>query len=118
MGEIVSSRLAENGKVILEVHLPYDEALKLRGHMDSVHIFSGSQVGLRTKLTSRGKGSSTTYLLIPKEIRERLFREVSSKDAHCEVVENSSSIYLIFHLDKGRQFSQSAGEQPRPRRKR
>ena len=118
MGEIISTRLAENGKVILEVHLPYDEALKLRGHMDGVHIFAGSHAEAKSKISSRGRGVGTTYLLIPRDIRERLAGRVSSPDANCEMVENAASVYLIFQFEKGRPFTKSAGELPRQRRKR
>ncbi len=105
MGEIVSSRLAENGKVILEVHMNYDEALELGGHMEGVHVFSNAQNGLPSRLTRRGKDTGTTYLLIPKKFRKQVLEKVKCAEATCSLIENDSHIFLVFSLEKDGHFN-------------
>src|SRR3990172_4045487 len=66
MGEVLGTRLSENGKVVFEVQLPYQDALQLGGQISRVYLFAEAQMQLRSRLIRRGKNEATTYLLVPK----------------------------------------------------
>ena len=70
MGTILSSRTKEDGKIVYEVLVDYEEALQLKGNINNVHLFSEDVAEIETKMTRRGKGEATTYLLVPKDLRK------------------------------------------------
>ena len=40
MGSILSSRVKDDGKIVFEVCIDQEEALQLKGHLESIHLFS------------------------------------------------------------------------------
>jgi hypothetical protein len=92
MGTILSSRTKEDGKVIFEVSVDYEEALQLKGNLNNVHLFSEDVAEIKTKMTQRGRNESTTYFLVPKELRRGMKHY---QDAKCQKIETkTTSIYL------------------------
>ena len=115
MGEVLGTRLSENGKVVFEVQLPYQDALQLGGQISRVYLFAEAQMQLRSRLIRRGKNEATTYLLVPKDLRELLLSGELTKPAKAQVVENGDKYFLIFMVDKHPPF---LAEQKRMRAKR
>jgi hypothetical protein len=97
MGSILSSRIKDDGKVVLEVLMDYDEAIQLRGHMDNVHLFSENVVNVKTNLSQRGKNDATKYFLIPRELRKNLRFSI---EVMCQRLETKSNIFFIYTIDK------------------
>lgn len=97
MGNILSSKTRDDGKVIFEVAVDYDEALQIKGHLDKIHIFTENIADIKTNMAQRGKNESTMYFLIPKELRKNLKLEDT---ALCQKFENDSKVFFIFTLDK------------------
>ena len=97
MGTIQSSKLKDNGKVILEVHLDYEEAMHLQGHMDNVHLFSENVSEVRTNISTRGKNGATKYLLIPRNLRKNIDFE---KEINCQKIDLKEKIIFIYSVPK------------------
>ena len=97
MGTILSSRAREDGKVVLEVSVDYDEALQLKGHMENIHVFSEKIADVKTNMVQRGKNESTRYFLIPKGMRTNLGYKGISK---CQRIETKSKTIFIYIMDK------------------
>lgn len=97
MGNIISTKRLENGKVSYEVCLDYDEMIRLQGHMEGIYLFSDNISDIKTKIAGRGKNQTTMYFLIPKQFR----KDLSVKgDIHCQKIETKSKIAFIYTLDK------------------
>ena len=97
MGTIISSRMKDDGKVIFEVSVDYEESIQLRGHMEDVHIFSENALDLEIPISQRGKNDATKYFLIPKELRKGL--KVSAK-AKCQKIDTKTKIVFVYVVDK------------------
>ncbi|HLC46807.1 MAG TPA: hypothetical protein VJI75_03625 [Candidatus Nanoarchaeia archaeon] len=97
MGDIISSRLKDDGKVIFEVILDYEEARQLHGHMDKIHLFSENLPGLEANMCQRGKNEATKYFLIPRQLRDNLRFRSSAK---CHKVETRSKVIFIYIMEK------------------
>ena len=97
MGSIISSKLREDGKVVFEVVLDYDEAIQLQGHMDNVYLFSENISSIRTGISQRGKNESTKYFLIPRTLRKDLN---FNSDVHCLKVDTKTKFAYIYLVDK------------------
>ena len=50
MGTILSSRTKEDGKVVFEVLVDYEEALQLKGNLNNVHLFSEDVAEVETTI--------------------------------------------------------------------
>ncbi len=97
MGTIISSRMNEEGKVIAEVALDYEEFKQLKGNMENVHLFAEDIADVRANISQRGKNEATKYFLIPKELRRGLkFTEKTS----CQKIETKTSTIFIYVVDK------------------
>ena len=97
MGAILSSRMKDDGKVIFEVAVDYDESTQLKGYMDNVHVFSENVADIKTNISRRGKNEATKYFLIPKELRRNLkFNEKTT----CQKIESKTKTIFIYVVDK------------------
>jgi hypothetical protein len=97
MGQVISSRVCENGKVVFEVSVDYEEAIQLRGFLNNIHIFSEDVANISTRLSQRGKNEATKYFLIPKELRKDLrFNE----EVRCQRVDTRTKTVFIYVVDK------------------
>jgi len=97
MGDVISSKIRDDGKVIFEVAVDYDEAKQLRGHMDKIHLFSEHTAQHEANMTQRGKNEATKYFLVPRQLREDLrFRT----NALCQKIETASKLIFIYCIDK------------------
>ncbi|NTV23575.1 MAG: hypothetical protein HGA85_04330 [Nanoarchaeota archaeon] len=97
MGTILSSRVREDGKVIFEIVVSYDEALQLKGHMENVYIFSEQNSKIKTGISQRGKNDATKYFLIPKDYRNDL---LFSKDVLCQCIDTKTKSAFIYLVNK------------------
>jgi hypothetical protein len=97
MGSILNTRTTNDGKIIFEVLLDYEESLRLQGHVKNVHLFSSDVVDSSSKICTRGRGGSTKYFLIPKDLRDEL--QFKSK-VRCQLMETESKKLYIFMIDK------------------
>ena len=97
MGSILSSRRLDNGKVVYEVCLDYDEMMQLKGHMDGVYLFSDNVGDFKAKVSGRGKNEATKYFLIPRQLRKDL--KLKTKVA-CQRLETKTKFVFIYTIDK------------------
>ena len=97
MGAILSSRVKDDGKIIFEVSLDYEEATQLRGYMSNVHIFSENAADIETNISQRGKNEATKYFLIPKELRKNM--KFTAKTT-CQKIESKTTTIFIYVVDK------------------
>jgi hypothetical protein len=97
MGQILSSKVTNDGKVVFTVCLDPEEALQLKGHIDNVHIFSDKITNIKTHLAMRGRHSATRYLLVPKELRKDL---KSDSEVSCQRIDTKNKIIFIYVIDK------------------
>jgi hypothetical protein len=98
MGEIISSRVKEDGKVVFEVAVGYEEARQLKGHLNKVHIFSEDVADVQSNIAQRGKNEATKYFLIPKELRKNM--KIGNMPVGCQVIETNSKCIFIYVIDK------------------
>lgn len=97
MGEILSSRIKDDGKVVFEVSVDYDESVQLKGHMDNIHIFSENVTDIKTNMSQRGKNEATKYFLIPKELRKGM--KFTAKTT-CQKIETKTKTIFVYIVDK------------------
>lgn len=97
MGDILSSKMKEDGKVILEVCIDYDEALQLRGNMDNIHIFSENIADVKANMSQRGKNEATKYFLVPKSLRKDL---KFKSEVSCHRIDTKAKTIFVYVIDK------------------
>ena len=97
MGEIVSSKVGDNGKILFTVSLNPDEALQLKGHIKNVYLFSENTSEVKTNIAMRGKNSATKYFLIPKEFRKDMN---FPKEVACQRIDTKTKIIFVYTIDK------------------
>ena len=97
MGAILSSRIKDDGKVIFEISVDYEEATQLKGYMNNVHIFSENVADIKTNISQRGKNEEKKYFLIPKELRKNL--KFNAKTT-CQKIESKTNTIFIYVVDK------------------
>lgn len=97
MGVVKRSEFLENGKVLFEVEMNYEECLELKGHIKEVYLFSEDAAEIKTNLAQRGTNEATKYFLIPKDLRKGLqFKE----KVKCQKIETSEKSIFIFVVKK------------------
>ncbi len=99
MGTILSSKKTDNGKIIFEVQVEYDEALQLRGHLDQIHLFTEQTEGFGAQISGRGKNEATKYFLIPREVRKG-FELKSQTPVTCQKIDTPTRTMFIYIVDK------------------
>ncbi|MBS3100692.1 hypothetical protein A2641_01005 [Candidatus Nomurabacteria bacterium RIFCSPHIGHO2_01_FULL_37_25] len=97
MGAILSSRIKDDGKVVFEVSLDYEEATQLKGFMNNIHIFSENVADIKANISQRGKNEATKYFLIPKELRKNM--KFNAKTT-CQKIETKTKTIFIYVIDK------------------
>ena len=97
MGAILSSRIKDDGKVIFEISVDYEEATQLKGYMDNVNIFSENVADIKTNISQRGKNEATKYFLIPKELRKNM--KFNAKTT-CQKIEAKTKTIFVYVVDK------------------
>ena len=97
MGAILSSRIKDDGKVVFEVSLDYEEATQLKGFMNNIHIFSENVADIKANISQRGKNEATKYFLIPKELRKNM--KFNAKTT-CQKRETKTKTIFIYVIDK------------------
>ncbi|HME87238.1 MAG TPA: hypothetical protein VKE88_02400 [Candidatus Nanoarchaeia archaeon] len=98
MGEIISSKVREDGKIIFEVSVGYEEAKQLKGNLNRIHIFSEDVADVQSNIAQRGKNDATKYFLIPKELRKNM--KITNIPVGCQLIETNSKIMFIYVVDK------------------
>lgn len=97
MGDIINSKVIENGKVLITLSLDYEEALQLKGHLTNIFLFSEHNAELKTNIAARGKNEATKYFLIPKEFR-RDFQ--FPNEVACQRVDTKTKSIFVYVADK------------------
>src|SRR3989338_2604142 len=97
MGRIISSKVSQNGKIIYEVALEYEESLQLEGHLRNVYLFSEDSRGVDTNLAKRGRNCATKYFLIPRTLRKNL---QSTSQVKCQTLMTPTKNVFIYVVDK------------------
>jgi hypothetical protein len=97
MGTILSSKMKDDGKIIFEICVDYDEATQLKGHMENIHLFSENVEQVETHVSTRGKNDSTKYFLLPREFRSGLQLD---KPIACQKIETKTKNILVYVIDK------------------
>ena len=99
MGSILSTKLTDDGKVVLEISLDQEEALQLRGHFDKVHVFTEHVESYSAQISGRGKNEATKYFLIPKSLRNN-FDLKSNTAVSCQKIETPTKLMFIYVVDR------------------
>ena len=99
MGTILSTRIKDDGKVILEIAMNPEEAIQLGGHMENIHVFSENMSSSDTNIAARGKNEATKYFLIPKELRKN-FKFTPNKKIRCQKIETKTKKTFIYIIDR------------------
>jgi hypothetical protein len=97
MGSILNSKTTNDGKIIFEVVVDYEESLQLKGHVNNVHLFSEEVVDIKSNISLRGKNEATKYFLIPKELRQGL---MFNTKVTCQKMETPTKVIFIYVVDK------------------
>ena len=97
MGTILNAKLKEDGKVIYEILVDREEALRLKGNMENIHLFSEEATTRKSRISLRGKNEATKYFLIPKDMRENINEK---KDVLCQKIEGKYKDIFIFIVNK------------------
>ncbi len=97
MGAILGSKVTADGKVVYTISLDHEEALQLRGHIDNIYLFSEKVADIKTNLSTRGKGESTKYFLIPRQLRKDL---KFNKEVSCQRLDTKNKTIFVYVVDK------------------
>lgn len=97
MGTILSTKITKENQIVFEVELDYEEALKLKGNIKNIHIFSEDAAEVKTNLSQRGTNEATKYFLIPKELRENL---IFNEEVKCQKIDTDTRTIFIFVVEK------------------
>ena len=97
MGVVLGTKVKDDGKVVFEVLLEQKEALQLKGHIEKVHLFSDKAAESEIVITQRGTNDATTYLLVPKEMRNETKLQGKAK---CQRIESNDKIFFVYSVDK------------------
>ncbi len=96
MASILSTRRADNTRVIAEVLLSSDEMRQLQGEMNDVRLFTEHVAKIPSRVSLRGKNEATKYFLIPRQLRKNL--AVHGK-VSCYRLEPEGKSIFIYVLD-------------------
>jgi len=97
MGKILGLNTTNNDKVTIKLELTQEEALRLRGNMEKVHIFSEKTLDNTSRLVQRGKRESTKYFLVPRELRDGIGK---NQEVNCSRIETKTKDIFIFEVKK------------------
>lgn len=98
MGTILTTKMAADKKVVVEVLLDYDEYVQLKGQMHNIHIFSEDNVDIRTNISQRGRNAATKYFLIPRDMRKGM---KFTEDVSCVKIDTKGRAIFIYTIKKG-----------------
>lgn len=98
MGTILTTKMAADKKVVVEVLLDYDEYVQLKGQMHNVHIFSEDNIQTKANISMRGRNAATKYFLIPKEMRKGM---KINDDVSCVKIDTKGRAIFVYTLKKG-----------------
>lgn len=97
MGQILGSKVTNEGKVIFTVSMEPEEALQLQGHIDNIHIFSERLINRKTNVSMRGQRAATKYFLIPRDFRHNI---KFNSEVSCHKLETKGKLIFIYTIDK------------------
>ena len=97
MGFVLGTRSRDDGKIIFEVLVDQQEALQLKGHIENVHLFTEKAAENEVVITQRGTNDATTYLLVPKEMRNHGRLQGKAK---CQRIDTKDKAFFIYTMGK------------------
>ena len=98
MGSIINSKTSKDS-IVFSVKMALDEALRLEGHVNDIHIFSGGVDGIKTNLSGRGKNESTKYFLVPRELRKDIKFSLT-KQVMCQRIDTKDHFMFVYLINK------------------
>jgi hypothetical protein len=96
MGQILGSKVKDDGKIIFEVLVEHEEALQLKGHVDNIHLFSENVGDIEVATTQRGANDATTYFLVPKDLRPP--KKITK--ARCQMITTKTKTMYVYVIDR------------------
>lgn len=97
MGRILNLKTLNNDKVQITLEVSKQDAEKLKGKMDKMHLFSEENLEMTARLVQRGKKESTKYFLLPKDHKKGI---LVSNEIKCNVIETQTKKIFIFSTNK------------------
>ena len=97
MGQITSSKITNDEKVIFTVCTDHEESLQLQGHTNDIHLFSEGVIDIKTNISLRGQYGSTKYFLIPRKLRSNI---KLNGDISCQKIETKDKLIFVYIMDK------------------
>lgn len=97
MGEIINTKVAQDGKIELTLTLDYEEALQLKGRINNIRLFSEDTAEIKTNIAARGKNEATKYFLIPKKFRKDFD---FPKEVICQRIDSKTKTIFVYVIDK------------------
>ena len=97
MGRILGTKIMKDDRIVFEVEMDYEESLKLKGHINNIHLFSEDAAEIKTNLSQRGTNEATKYFLIPRELRGEL---TFNEKVKCQKIETDTRTIFVFVVDK------------------
>ncbi len=97
MGRILGTKIMKDDRIVFEVEMDYEESLKLKGHINNIHLFSEDAAEIKTNLSQRGTNEATKYFLIPRELRGQL---TFNEKVKCQKIETDTRTIFVFVVDK------------------
>ena len=100
MGDILSMRRLENGKVIYKIKVSKSEALSLKGTNQNIFLLSKCDCLHKAKILTRGRNYSTYYFEIPFDLRVR--KGKCKKGITYTYYDSSDCYFYVYMIDKDR----------------
>ncbi len=98
MGEIISSKVFLDKKIVYKILLDKKENIALKNAIRNITIFSGDLCNDPARIIKRGKNGVTQYFEIPYNMRfrkKRIYKEISYQK-----IETASKIFYIYVIPK------------------
>ncbi|MFC1691809.1 hypothetical protein ACFL0W_06545, partial [Nanoarchaeota archaeon] len=75
----------------------YEEAVRLQGHLEDVHLFSERIANVKANLSQRGRNEATKYFLVPRELRKDL---KFNGEVKCQRIDANGKVIFVYVVDK------------------
>jgi len=98
MGNIISSKLFLDKKIIYKILLDKDENRALKNAFRNITLFSADLCNKSARIIKRGKNGVTQYFEIPFSIRFR--KKKIHKNISYQKIETSTKIFYIYVVSK------------------
>ena len=98
MGMVTSSKLLDNGKMLLRISLEESEVIALKNHVRNVHVFAGDLCNNEVNLIRKGKSGVTKYFGIPFSLRTK--NQKHAGEGSCQKLETDSKVFFVYVVNR------------------